>query len=140
MNSLHIFTPVFAMLLLVCIVGVRTYQERARQFRAMRLHPQKASTRKDFAAAMQDTRSSDNLQNLFETPVLFYVACIGLYATQSVSLVAVAAAWGFVVLRYAHSYVHCGSNTVMTRFKLFFASALAILALWLTWGFALLSK
>lgn len=140
MNSLLIFGPVFAMMLLVCIVGVLTYRERARQYRAMRLHPQKAPTRKEFAAAMQDMRCADNLMNLFEVPVMFYVVCIGLYVTSTVSWASVILAWVYVFARYGHSYVHCGSNVVMTRFKWFVGSCFVLTALWIVWGFALLAK
>ena len=106
----------------------------------MRLHPQKAPTRKEFAAVMQDTRCSDNFQNLFETPVMFYVVCLGLYASQTVSLAPVVLAWLYVLTRYAHSWVHCGSNKVMWRFRCFAASVFTLIALWTIWGFALLTR
>ena len=133
-----IFGPVFAMLALVMVVTALTFRERVRQFKAQRLHPQKVSTRNEFSAAIKDSRCADNFANLFETPVLFYVVCIGLFTTQTVSMPALALAWAYVLLRAGHSWVHCGSNHVMTRFKLFAASLLALLALWGLWGWALL--
>lgn len=138
-NPHLIFGPVFAMLALVLVVTVLTFRERVRQFKAQRLHPQKVSTRSEFTAAIKDSRCADNFANLFETPVLFYVACIGLFVTQTVGAPALALAWAYVLLRVAHSWVHCGSNHVMTRFKLFAASLLALLALWGAWGWALLA-
>jgi hypothetical protein len=139
LNPHLIFGPVFAMLALVVVVTVLTFRERVRQFKAQRLHPQKVPTRAEFAQAVKDTRCADNFANLFETPVLFYVACIGLFVTQTVSAPALALAWAYVLLRVAHSWVHCGGNHVMTRFKLFAASLLALLALWGAWGWALLA-
>ena len=85
-NPLAIWGPVFAMMALVLVVTVLTFRERVRQFKAMRLHPQKVSTRGEFAAALKDTRCADNFSNLFETPIMFYVACIGLFVTQTVTL------------------------------------------------------
>ena len=140
MNQSLIFGPVFAMMLLVCIVGVLTFRERVRQYKSMRLHPQKAPTRKEFSAAMQDMRCADNLMNLFEVPMMFYVACIGLYVTKAVDWPALLIAWGYVFTRYGHSYVHCGSNIVMKRFKWFVASDFVLIALWLLWGFRLVSE
>ncbi len=137
-NPHLIFGPVFAMLTLVVVVTVLTFRERVRQFKAQRLNPQKVSTRSEFTAALKDSRCADNFANLFETPVLFYVACIGLFVTQTVSASALALAWAYVLLRVGHSWVHCGSNHVMTRFKLFAASLLALLGLWGAWGWALL--
>ena len=137
-NPLAIWGPVFAMMGLVLVVTWLTYRERARQFRALRLHPQKVSTRSAFAAALQDSRCADNFSNLFETPVMFYLACIGLYVTQTVSLSALALACLYVLLRVGHSVVQCGRNVVITRFKFFAASMLVLLGLWLVWGLSLL--
>jgi hypothetical protein len=137
-NPLAIWGPVFAMMALVLVVAYLTFRERVRQFKALRVHPQKVSTRGEFAAALKDTRCADNFSNLFETPVMFYVACVGLFATQTVSASALALAWVYVLIRVGHSVVHCGSNVVMTRFKFFAASMLVMLALWLVWGLTLL--
>ena len=137
LNATLIFGPVFAFMGLVMVVTVLVFRERVRQFKAQRLHPQKVSTRSEFAAALKDTRCADNFSNLFETPVLFHVACIGLYVTDTVSMPALALAWVYVLLRMAHSYVHCGSNHVMTRFKCFAASMAALVALWAVWGWGL---
>jgi hypothetical protein len=140
MNQLLIFGPVFAMMVLVSIVAVLTFRERVRQYKAMRMHPQKAPTRKEFSAAMQDTRCSDNFQNLFEMPVMFYVACLGMYFTQTVGTAVLVLAWVYVLLRYAHSWVHCGPNKVMLRFRFFAMSFFALVAIWAMWGYALLGK
>jgi hypothetical protein len=138
MNPKLIFLPLFAMMGLILIVGGLTLAERVRQFKALRVNPQKVATRKAFAAALPDTRCSDNFMNLFEVPVMFHVACVGLYVTQTVSLWAMAAAWLYVALRFAHSFVHTRSNHVMTRFKLFMASNLALILMWAVWGVEML--
>ena len=134
-----IFGPAFVFMVLVIIVTALTLRERIRQFKAQRLHPQKVPTRSEFAAAIKDTRCADNYANLFESPVLFHVACIGLYVTQTVSMSALVLAWAYVLTRIAHSYVQCGSNHVMTRFKCFAASIVVLVALWAVWGLALLA-
>jgi hypothetical protein len=69
---------------------------------------------------------------------MFYVACIGLYVTQTVSISALMLACMYVLLRVGHSVVHCGRNVVFTRLKLFAASMLVLLGLWLVWGLTLL--
>lgn len=65
------------------------------------------------------------------------MACIGLYETHTVSLLDLALAWIYVLLRMAHSHVHCGSNHVMTRFKCFASSLRVLVALWPVWAWAL---
>ena len=136
-NPMAIWGPVFAMMILVLVVTYLTFRERVRQFKALRVHPQKVSTRGEFAAVLKDTRCADNFSNLFETPMMFYVACIGLFVTQTVTLGALLLAWVYVLLRVGHSAVQCGSNGVLKRFKLFAASMLVLLVLWAAWGWTL---
>jgi hypothetical protein len=138
-NPSLIFGPVFALMGLLVVVTVLVFRERVQQFKSLRVHPQKVSTRAEFSSALKDTRCADNYANLFESPVMFYVACVGLYVTHTVSMPALVLAWVYVLLRMAHSHVHCGSNHVMTRFKLFAASMFVLLALWVVWAWALLA-
>jgi hypothetical protein len=68
--------------------------------------------------------------NLFEMPVLFYVGVILTYVTHQVSYWMIGLAWGYVALRYAHSYVHLTFNNVIARFTLYFASVFVLVAMW----------
>jgi hypothetical protein len=70
--------------------------------------------------------------NLFEVPVLFYVVVILTYITGQVSYWMVGCAWAYVAARYVHSYVHLTSNNVLTRFRVFIASGLILLVLWVS--------
>ncbi len=69
---------------------------------------------------------SDNLKNLFEMPVLFYAVVVILFVTNGVDQLYVWLAWGFALLRVAHSAVHCTVNHVLTRFGLYAASSLCL--------------
>lgn len=71
-----------------------------------------------------------NYMNLLEMPVLFYVACITLYATRGVDAPAVYLAWGYVALRALHSGVHLTYNNVVHRLTLFALSTAALAVLW----------
>jgi hypothetical protein len=68
----------------------------------------------------------DNLKNLFEIPVLFYVLVLYLYATDQVDRIDVVTAWIFVVFRVLHSAVHCTFNLVILRFWLYAISTVAV--------------
>jgi len=68
--------------------------------------------------------------NLFEMPVLFYVACIVFYVTGKVDGIALTLAWLYVALRIAHSVVHLTYNNVLHRLAAFGASTFVLLALW----------
>ena len=72
---------------------------------------------------------SHNYAHLVEQPTLFY-AIVGILAILgSISPVAVALAWVYVVLRIAHSLVQATSNRIALRFPLFLAATTALLGL-----------
>lgn len=73
---------------------------------------------------------SRHLVNLYEAPVLFYVIVLIAATSGQAGSLPVALAWLYVALRFAHSYVHLSSNRIVHRFRLFVASLLALIALW----------
>jgi hypothetical protein len=40
-------------------------------------------------------------------------------------------AWGFVILRIAHSAIHCSYNRVMHRFTVYLISCLLLMFMWI---------
>lgn len=68
--------------------------------------------------------------NLFEVPMLFYVGVTLAYVTGQVNGWMVGCAWAYVALRYLHTWVHLGSNDVLTRFRVYGASGLVLVVLW----------
>ena len=105
-----------------------------RRFKAARERRVKAA---DFAYGESENVPPDvripnrNLVNLLETPVLFYVACLTVYVVGKVDLWSVGLAWTYVLLRIAHSLVHLTYNNVMHRMRVYAASILVLLALWI---------
>jgi hypothetical protein len=57
---------------------------------------------------------------------LFYVLCTVLYNINAVGMVAIALAWLFTLSRFAHAYVHTGSNDVPMRLRLFLVGCLVL--------------
>ena len=126
----EILKPAFAMAGLTFAVWIRMYYVRLRQIRRERIAPQSVATSAQAAALLTDSRGSDNLRNLFELPVLFYIALIVALVTGLVTPVTLWLAWAFVVLRVRHSLVHCTYNRVMHRFALHVAGAMVLWSLW----------
>ncbi len=79
---------------------------------------------------------ADNLQNLFEMPVLFYALAAVVLATGTHVAFIVPLAWAYVLLRAAHSFIHCTYNAVMHRFGVYLASCLVLLAMWVLFAIA----
>ncbi|WP_242107447.1 MAPEG family protein [Luteimonas aquatica] len=72
-----------------------------------------------------------NYMNLLEIPMLFYVACLILYVTQTATPVAAGLAWTYVGLRSVHSLIHLTYNKVVHRLVFFALSNFVLVALWI---------
>jgi hypothetical protein len=123
-----IFGPFFAMMILTLVVWVYLYVRRIRFIQGNRLSPHDLAVPGALAQLSPPAVSnpSDNLRNLFEIPVPFYVLALYLFATNQVDAAHVNAAWIFVAFRTAHSAVHCTFNHVMLRFYLYLVATLAV--------------
>lgn len=75
---------------------------------------------------------SNNFDNQFQLPVLFYVAALLALITSVPGWVDVILAWLFVVLRYAHAAIHITTNRVHRRFAAYTAG-MVVLAVWWVW-------
>lgn len=127
----NLFWPAVAMALLTCLVWARLYAVRIPEMQRRRIHPQKVALSSQRDSLLEDTRASDNFKNLFELPVLFYLALFVAHASGQVGSTVVFLAWVFVVLRWIHSAIQCSYNKVMHRFIVYVSGAIV---LWLLWG------
>ena len=130
MTANLILLPAFAMAALTAMVWFRMYNTRIGEMKRERIHPQAVALSGQMAALVKDTRAADNFRNLFELPVLFYLALVIAFLTMQVTAVTLALAWAFVALRYVHSYIHCTYNKVMHRFQVYLLGGLVLWALW----------
>lgn len=71
-----------------------------------------------------------HFSNLFEIPVLFYAACIALFALGGVNPLSVWLAWIFVLLRAVHTAIVLVNNSPPLRVGPYVASGLCVFALW----------
>ncbi|MFZ0658949.1 MAG: MAPEG family protein [Candidatus Binataceae bacterium] len=127
MEQTAIFGPMFAMILLTLVVWVYMYVRRisfitSGNFTRQDLTPAGLAQLSPPAVA----NPSDNLKNLFEIPVLFYVLVLYLFAVKRVDALYVDAAWIFVAFRVLHSAVHCTFNLIMLRFYLYLIATVAV--------------
>ena len=139
MSQNAIFLPAIAMAALTFVVWCRLYVERLGQMSRERIHPQAVATSAQMAARIKDTRAADNFRNLFELPVLFYLAVVIAQATGSVTPLLLGLAWAFVALRALHSLIHCSYNKVMHRFQAYLLGGLVLWAMWGVLAFGLLA-
>jgi len=128
MNSTLILGPVLVQIMLTValflILGVR----KTKAIKAGAVDREKAAL--DNGAWPDDVRKvSNNIQNQFQTPVLFYALSFGFMTLNAVSTAVLALAWAYAVSRLIHAYVHIHSNYVPMRFRLFLFGFVMIIAL-----------
>ena len=128
----QILYPVFAMFYLVAFVLARMARLRLAAVGSREMNPRFYRTYDEGQEPEHMRVVTRHFINLFETPVLFYVGVILTYVSDQVTYWMVGCAWAYVAIRYLHSWVHLGSNDVLTRFRLYFASGLVLVVMWTT--------
>ena len=135
-----IIYPVLAMVLLtiaaIFILGARRFAA----VRDKKIDPAFFRAYRDIDEPEPLRIASRHVINLFETPILFYVAAIFIFVTNQTSSLLVGLAWMYVAARYLHSYVHLTSNKVLIRFRLFLLSLILLTAMWLLFAVQLLAS
>jgi hypothetical protein len=135
-----ILLPPVAMVLLTFIVWLRLYSDRLTELRRRKIHPQQLATAYQAAQMLQNVQSSDHFRNLFEVPVLFHALCAFVAISELTTLLLLACAWGFVVLRVLHAYIHLTGNQVVRRFQAYVASSLLLYFMWGVFAVQLILK
>jgi hypothetical protein len=117
-----------------CVLFV-LFSRRVREFKRLRIHPDTVPTRTRLSEALQDSAAaSDNFQNQFELPVLFFVAVLLAITLLLRDPLLATLAWTFVALRFAHAVVHLTYNAVMHRFFFYLLAALVLFMMWARLG------
>ncbi len=139
MKPTAIFLPCVALVAITAIVWIKLFIDRLREMRARNIEPQLLATRREAGDRLAHTGAADNLANLFELPVLFYVLCIALAASNLINAGFVYAAWAYVALRAVHSFIHCTYNQVTHRFAAYALSSVILFVMWAAFGVRLAS-
>ena len=131
--------PLLAQVALTFIVMLVMYRKRVNEMKSKRIHPQRIKTRSDTHGVLPSSESAaNNYANLFEAPVLFYVAILLTLILMVQDSIIVMLAWAYVASRVVHSIIHVSYNRVMHRFGIFIFSSLVLLAIWVRLGWIIL--
>lgn len=129
-HSMSILYPVFVLVALTAVTLGRLGYGRLRAV-------QNRDVSLSYYTTFQDGREPDHTRtlarhynNLFEAPMLFYVAALVILITGTETAAMLAMAWGYVALRIVHTAIHTGPNDVTWRFRVFGLSWLVLVALW----------
>lgn len=116
MNSTLIFLPALAQVILTLIVFIGLAIAKSKAVKAGEVDEDRRALHSD-AWPERVMKFNNNISNQFELPVLFYILCIILWATNCTSVIVHIFAWLFVASRIAHVVIHTGSNFVPNRRK-----------------------
>jgi hypothetical protein len=128
--NLELVYPMAAMVLLTFVVLIAMFRSRVRAVKAGEASTSYYKTYQEGGEPRETAQLSRHLTNLFESPTLFYAACIVAMVIGRNSTVMVALAWIYVALRIVHALIHTGHNKLQSRIKAYFASWLVLLAMW----------
>ena len=131
MNSKIIFYPLLAQVVLTFLVWFYMYYERLSELSRKKVKTQDLANPALAEAAMSESvNSSDNLENLFEIPILFYIAILTMNALGDFDAGYFYLACAFVFLRTLHSVIHCTYNQIMHRFLAYVFSTFVLMIIW----------
>lgn len=121
---------VLAMLFQMVWTYVLMWRSAKARFRAFREKRVTGNVRLSLEGWPDDVRAlSNNMNNQFETPTLFYALGILALVLQAVEPVMAVLCWIYVGSRVAHTVVHTTTNFVPHRFRIFLVGYAALIAM-----------
>ena len=131
MNNNLIFLPVLLQVILTLGLYIYLAVAKTQALKRGEVNEERRALYED--AWPQSVQKINNaIRNQFEVPVLFYVLVSVFWSVGMVNFFTHVLAWLFVLSRFAHVYVHTGSNYVPVRRKFFTIGCvlLILMALW----------
>jgi len=124
--------PMFALVILTFIVGLVSLLTRVHAVRKDGLDFRYFKTFSVGEPSHRVLQAGRHFDNMFEVPTLFYAGCLAAMMVGADAQWSLVFAWGFVVTRVAHAWIHLGSNRIFPRMSAFFLGFAFVLALWIT--------
>ena len=122
--------PMAAMVLLTFVVLIRMFRGRVGAVKSGAVTAGFYKTYQEGSEPRETAQLSRQFVNLFESPVLFYAACVVCMLIGRNATILLALAWLYVTLRIAHAIIHTGKNKLQPRIAAYFSSWLVLLGMW----------
>ena len=127
---MNILYPLFGMVILTICIAPLVLYARVKQVSAGNLKIEFFELYSGTGAPPDVTKTTRCLANLFEMPTLFYVACLTALFLELNSPWLIYLAWGFVIVRVIHAFIHLTYNKVFHRLSAFMLSNFLVIAMW----------
>jgi hypothetical protein len=128
--NLELVYPMAAMVLLTFIVLIAMFRSRVAAVKSGEANAGFYKTYQEGSEPRQVAQFSRHLVNMFESPTLFYAACVVGIVTGQNATALIVLAWVYVALRALHAYIHTGKNSLPPRIRAYFSSWLVLLGMW----------
>ena len=128
MNNDLIFLPVLAHIILIFSLYIYLGKVKSRAVKEGSVDRKVASLNPK-AWPEFVLKVSNNLDNQFDSPIIFYMLSIIFYLTNNVNGILILMLSAYVFTRYVHAYIHVTSNYVPHRYKSFVIGLLTLLVL-----------
>lgn len=129
MNQFSLIYPMSAMVMLTFIILVTLFINRVQSSRKGEVSPFYYKTYQG-EEPEHLLKLSQHVTNIFESPTLFYVACLAAMIINEQSMIFLLLSWTYVFLRAVHAYIHTRRNKILRRAAAYFASWFVLLAMW----------
>lgn len=125
MNTELLLAAVLVQVSLTLLVFILLAKRKAKAIKNGEVDRKKAALHND---AWPDyvLQISNNIQNQFQTPVLFYALSFAFIVIDQVDTLVLAGAWIYALSRLVHAYIHTTSNYVPNRMRVFTLGALVL--------------
>jgi hypothetical protein len=128
--SMHMLTPVLALIGWTLLMGVWMFATRLPAMGAAGIDPKRLKRPDELnVLPVAVCQVADNYRHLHEQPTLFYALVLYSHLVGVADPLNVGLAWGYVGLRVVHSLVQATFNFVPVRFAVFSASMLVLAAM-----------
>jgi len=120
----------FAMVLITFVVMCFTAVARVNSVRHKEVSPKYYKLMSGSEAPEHVVKTGRHFSNLFEVPVLFYVAGVLCITLGIESAFFIVTAWLFVLFRICHAVIHITYNNPLHRLFIFLFGNICVLSLW----------
>ena len=130
--NVQLVFPMCAMFALAVFVLLKTFKARYAAVRsgAMKLGYFKTFSHGHECVTEDVAKTGRQFTNIFEAPLLFYIACLIGMILPVEGFLFLILAWAYVAVRLAHALIHMGSNNVLIRMRVYAVSWLVLVTMW----------
>ncbi len=127
---MNILYPLYGMVILTICLWTLVVFVRVKQVSTGNLKIEFFELYDGTGAPPDVTKTTRHLSNLFEMPILFYVACLTAFLLELDSALLIYLGWGYFVLRSIHAFIHLTYNKVFHRLIAFTLGNFLVIAMW----------